>query len=762
MTASDQPTKAGSSLSPHGDIAEASAHLHRLTWTMRIVLLGLAITLWVVHVALASRRRLDEHDRSVGEMVLSTELAATLLQGNASVVSGRLDSAARRGDRELAEGRLHAAFDSLGAAVRADSMDRSAATRVAGVDSLLRSWDVRGQHPLDAVRFQELTRGLETLRRDERDEHRRRRDRFELLLTWSTAITVVSTVGLAIIVLQMRRRLARQLTNALEAHRIILQQNQSLSEKHSELQSQTAEVRAAAADSALLARRLAEAQRVAKLGYWEIAPGSREVFWSDEMYTLSGLDPTIKPPPTSQFVSRIHPGDRPGLVELATAAIESLSEFNTHYRLPSPDGTGAWRSMQARGRVVLNASGEQCFVGTVQDITERVDLEAQLRRSQKMEAVGQLAGGIAHDFNNVLTVIDGYCALLLANQPANSPARADIEEIRSAAARAATLTRQLLAFSRQQVLQPSVLDLNVIIGGIDNMLRRLIGEHIQIESRLNPSLDLIKADPGQLEQVIVNLIVNARDAMPNGGRLTIVTKNVTADALGPERRNAEAASHWVMLSIADTGVGIPSEDIDRIFDPFFTTKESAKGTGLGLSTVLGIVEQSGGEIRLETEPGKGTVFKLFFPRTDALTPAAASAPAADPPRTGSETILLVEDNTAVRHVASAALRRAGYTVVESMDGLDALRICHDESLIIDLVVTDMVMPAMGGRDLAIKLGDLRPTVPILFMSGYTRDAMIHSAALRPSESFIEKPFTPGILTQKVRDALEAAKRRETK
>jgi signal transduction histidine kinase/ActR/RegA family two-component response regulator len=589
----------------------------------------------------------------------------------------------------------------------------------------------------------------------------------------------------------MRRRLARQLGNALEAHQIILAQKESLSQKHSVLETQTGELRAAAADmeaqaraleaqtrelettveelraselrqrrladeSAVLARRLAEAQRVAKIGYWEIDSATGEVFWSDEMYAIGGLDPSIRPPPTDEFIARVHPDDRQRLMEVATRAIESSTEFTEHYRLAALDGTaGAWRSIQANARLVVNEQGERKLVGTVQDVTERVVLENQLRRSQKMEAIGQLAGGIAHDFNNILTVIDGYSSLLLSNQPADSSQRTDIQEIRNATARASALTRQLLAFGRRQVLQPRVLDLNATIGGIENMLRRLIGEHIHVETRLQTGLHLIKADPGQLEQVIVNLIVNARDAMEDGGTLTLETSNATLD-VSDDSSSSARQGRFVVLSIADTGVGISPENLDRIYEPFFTTKERGKGTGLGLSTVLGIVEQSGAQIRVTTELGKGTVFKLYFPRTDAIESTVTPRALAEAHGKGSETILLVEDDAAVRHVAHASLTRAGYTVIECTNGVEALQRCADENLLIDIVVTDMVMPAMGGRELATKLHKSRPDVPILFMSGYTRDAMIHSAALSPSESFLEKPFTPGILTEKVRDALDAS------
>jgi signal transduction histidine kinase/CheY-like chemotaxis protein len=792
MTASPTPRKSGSVQSPHTDLAEASAHLDRMTWTMRIVLLGLGLSLWVAHAGLAGRRKLDAHDREVGERATAVELAASRLE---QAADGKRDGASSTVSRSAAERRLRLALDSLGMAVVSYSADHFAAARNAGVDSLVNEWDISRSQQLDPAGLDSVTQRLEALRRDENADHLGRGASYSIVLLISSVVFAVGAAALAVIVFQMRRRLANQLAHALEAHNIILAQKESLTQKHAKLEAQTTELRAAAVDtdaqaralevqtaelettveelrdserrqrqladeSALLARRLAEAQRVAKIGYWELDPDTDVIFWSNEMYALADIDPSIVPPPSAEFIARIHPDDRQRLVDATEKAKTSSKEFTENYRLQTLRGTsGAWRSMQAHARVVTNEYGEAKLVGTVQDVTERVVLENQLRRSQKMEAVGQLAGGIAHDFNNILTVIDGYSSLLLADQPADSAHRADIEEIRNAAARAATLTRQLLAFSGRQVLQPQVLDLNATIGGIENMLRRLIGENIQVETRLQSGLDLIKADPGQLETVIVNLIVNARDAMDAGGILTIETRNVTLDPIDADGERQVTPAPFVMLSIADTGAGIAPEIVDRIYEPFFTTKVGGKGTGLGLSTVLGIVEQSGGQIRVSTEPGKGTMFKLYFPKTNAAAPSKVAKQTSDTPKPGSETILLVEDDTSVRNVASAALTRAGYTVIECTNGVAALVRCEDESLLIDIVVTDMVMPAMGGRELATRLLERRPDLPIVFMSGYTRDAMIHSAALRPSESFVEKPFTPGILTRKVREALDAAAKR---
>jgi nitrogen-specific signal transduction histidine kinase len=390
----------------------------------------------------------------------------------------------------------------------------------------------------------------------------------------------------------------------------------------------------------------------------------------------------------------------------------------------------------------------------VEDITERKLLEAQLRQAQKMEAVGRLAGGIAHDFNNLLTAITGYADLALSDLREGDPMRQDMEEILRAAHRAAELTRQLLAFSRQQVLAPRVLDLNEVVQSVDKMLRRLVGEDVELLSVLAPGLGHVKADPGQLEQVIVNLAVNARDAMPTGGKLTIET----ADAELAETRVRDLATvpagRYVMLAITDSGTGMDEETKARIFEPFFTTKEQGKGTGLGLATVYGIVKQSGGFIWLYSEPGHGTTFKIYLPRVegaaDALAPPVGTA---EVPR-GTETVLIVEDEEAVRALAKTALTRKGYRVLEAANGGEALLRCESEQAPIHLLVTDVVMPGLGGADLAQRLAPLRPDMKVLFISGYADRAAARHGTIQPGAAYLEKPFSLEALARKVREVLD--------
>ncbi|HJQ26966.1 MAG TPA: PAS domain S-box protein [Blastocatellia bacterium] len=392
----------------------------------------------------------------------------------------------------------------------------------------------------------------------------------------------------------------------------------------------------------------------------------------------------------------------------------------------------------------------------IRDITEQRRLEEQLRQSQKMQAIGQLAGGVAHDFNNLLTVITGYSQMAIEGAGANDELRGDIGEIQKASERAAALTRQLLAFSRQQVLQLKVLNLNTVIADTEKMLRRLIGEHIQLITKLSPDLAQLKADPGQVEQVIMNLAVNARDAMPEGGKLIIETANVDLDDRYVREHVGARTGPHVMLAVTDTGTGMDKATMSRIFEPFFTTKEIGKGTGLGLSTVFGIVKQSGGNIWVYSEPGSGTTFKIYLP---SLHAADDSSPAkADKllPR-GSETVLLVEDEAALRVLAARALRKQGYNVLEASNGEEALQVAQGRAgMPLDVVVTDVIMPQMGGKPLALLVQGMRPDTKVLFMSGYTNDAILHQGVLEEGAAFLQKPFTPDALVRKIHEVLNAA------
>jgi two-component system cell cycle sensor histidine kinase/response regulator CckA len=381
--------------------------------------------------------------------------------------------------------------------------------------------------------------------------------------------------------------------------------------------------------------------------------------------------------------------------------------------------------------------------------------EAQLRQSQKMEAVGRLAGGIAHDFNNVLTVVKSFTEFLLEDLEEADPRRADVQEIAKAADRAAGMTRRLLAFSRRQVLQPRPLDLNGVIGGMERMLQRLIGDDVRIMTSLDGSLLLVQADPGSIEQVILNLVVNARDAMPNGGTLTIETHNARLDR--PDANWAIQPGPYAMLAIRDTGHGMDAATQARIFEPFFTTKGMGEGTGLGLAMVYGIIKQSRGHVWVSSKQDQGTTFTIYLPQVVAVEQAPAVKPATAPAKAGGgETILLVDDEEALRSAARRALVRAGYRVIPAVDGPDALRVYMEHTgTPVALVVTDVVMPGLGGRELVGRLKIMAPNLRVLFVSGYTEEGVRKQGVLQPGTEFLEKPFTPEKLLRKIREVLDA-------
>jgi len=404
---------------------------------------------------------------------------------------------------------------------------------------------------------------------------------------------------------------------------------------------------------------------------------------------------------------------------------------------------------------VRDARGEVThFIATKQDVTERKTLEAHLQQAAKIEAVGRLAGGVAHDFNNLLTVINGYTELLLDKFRQDSQATLHLKEVKSAGERAATLTRQLLAFSRRQVLAPEVLDLNSVVSNVEKMLRRLIGEDVKLRTILDPALGRVKADPGQVEQVIVNLAVNARDAMPLGGSLTLETSNVELDEAFARNHATVKPGPHVMLAVGDTGTGMTPETQARIFEPFFTTKEKGKGTGLGLATVYGIVKQSGGSIWVYSELGQGTVFKIFFPTVSEGLAAKGPAKMETDTSSGTETVLVIEDEEGVRSLIRVALASAGYKVLETLDGEGALATCAHHAGPIHLLLTDVVMPQRSGPRVAQRVAALRPDIKVLYMSGYTDDAIVHHGVLTQEMPFIQKPFSPIALRKKIREVLD--------
>jgi signal transduction histidine kinase/ActR/RegA family two-component response regulator len=412
-----------------------------------------------------------------------------------------------------------------------------------------------------------------------------------------------------------------------------------------------------------------------------------------------------------------------------------LGALEAEVTLHRPDGTERRIDFMATANVRPGR-----HIAVIRDLTRQNELEVQLRQAQKMEAVGRLAGGIAHDFNNLLTAIAGYSEFLIGGHT-DPRLRRHAEEIKKAAARAASLTGQLLAFSRRQVLQPRVLDLNAVVSDMDMMLRRLIGEDVELLTMLEPELAPIRADPTQLEQVIVNLAVNARDAMPGGGSVTIETANIVIDD-----------EEHVELRLTDTGIGMTESERQQLFDPFFTTK--AGGTGLGLATVHGIVEQSGGTIEVTSAPGMGSSFRVLLPAVEAPAEEQAAPPTRDAPQPGDETVLLVEDETVVRQLVAEILESSGYTVLQAADGPSAIELARRHTGDISLLVTDVVMPGMSGPEVAQSVTSMRPGTLVLYMSGYTDSAIGHHGVLEPGIAFLQKPFSTDDLTRKVRGLLD--------
>jgi len=452
-------------------------------------------------------------------------------------------------------------------------------------------------------------------------------------------------------------------------------------------------------------------------------------------------------------IERIHPDDRERVLAAFRDTVQAPQDSpRVQYRSRHADGS--WRVLMSSARNLLDDPAVRGVVVTSRDVTEWVELQARLHQSQRIEAVGRLAGGVAHDFNNLLTVIRGNAQLLLAGERLPPEAHEELDEIAQAAERAATLTRQLLAFSRQQVLQPRVLDLNDVVGAVWKLLERLVGEAVLLERRSEAPLGAVTADPAQVEQVLLNLVVNARDAMPAGGRLVIETGNVQADEAFVQLHPPMPEGEYVMLAVQDSGIGMDATTLARAFEPFFTTKATGHGSGMGLSTVYGVVKQSGGYIWVESEPGQGSTFSIYLPRSSGAPRALTPLAGAPELQRGSETILVVEDEHLVRAMTRRTLERAGYLVYEAANGVEALTIARELGDRLDLLLTDIVMPVMGGRELAAAVRLERPATRILFMSGYTHEREAHLNAGGGISHFLHKPFTLDELRSRVRLLLD--------
>jgi two-component system, cell cycle sensor histidine kinase and response regulator CckA len=452
-------------------------------------------------------------------------------------------------------------------------------------------------------------------------------------------------------------------------------------------------------------------------------------------------------------LEQIHPEDQARVQEAARNTLQAGVGRRIEYRVRHKDRS--WRVLESTTNAILDGNGKvEKLVIVNRDITDRRRLEDQFRQAQKMEAVGRLSGGIAHDFNNLLGVIIGYGEILQEQLGSTEPYADSIQEILKAGTRASSLTRQLLAFSRQQVLEPKVLELNACISETEKMVKRIIGEDIELSTVLDPGLGRVKADQGQIEQVLLNLCVNARDAMPTGGKLTLATQNFEMDEAAirsysyPVKRGA-----YILLTVTDSGTGMDSTTQTHIFEPFFSTKEKGKGTGLGLSTVYGIVKQSGGYIDVSSEPGHGAAFKIYLPRVDDEVALDVGRAKSIPSIQRHETILLVEDEASLRKLTRSPLQAVGYTVLDASDGTEALKISHDYAGEIHLLLTDIVMPGMNGRDLAEQITAQRPSMRVVYMSGYAGQSIGCAEVFSPNTWFLSKPFTREELGAKLREAL---------
>jgi two-component system, cell cycle sensor histidine kinase and response regulator CckA len=499
-------------------------------------------------------------------------------------------------------------------------------------------------------------------------------------------------------------------------------------------------------------KRAAEAQmrfalEAARVGTWEADLTSGAVQWSDVLEALHGIPEGSFAGTYTALIGHVHPDDRATFMEALDASIRERRDSNIVYRTLWADGSTHWIRMT--GRAFYDEHGTPLrAAGVSYDVTELRQLEDQYRQAQKMEAVGQLAGGIAHDFNNVLTAIKGFGILLAATLPEGGPQARDLAEIRRAADRAATLTSQILAFSRRQMRNPRVIDPRDAIRDIEPMIRRLIGADIELVVRASQDVGRVRADPTQIEQVIMNLVVNARDAMRHGGTLLLELGDVVLDDSFLRQHHGASIGRHVMLAVSDTGEGMDSATRGRVFEPFFTTKGQGKGTGLGLATVYGIVKQSGGSIWVYSEPGHGSSFKIYLPRVDEQPDLAEAEP--EPALLeGTETVAVVEDDDLVRELARRALERLGYTVLAMRKPSEALSIAQP----IDLLVTDVVLPEMSGPVLAEKMRSSRPGLRVLYMSGYTDDTIAQRGVLEDDATFLQKPFTPDDLARKVRLSL---------
>jgi PAS domain S-box-containing protein len=654
-------------------------------------------------------------------------------------------------------------LDSLGALTR---LDPAQAQRVRAIEAALARWEkefaeptlvsgASGQRMLAGKPlFDQVRTAFEAYLAASEQRLQREAGRVRRLEVLSVAIVLAELLAfMGLLLFVIRGKLMSQASDLGRQQELLEQQAVELELQMTELQATNDALAEREENLRNSEERYRYAARVSNDAVYDWDVASNRFEWNEGLQELFGYPAEEIGTTIEWIVSLLHPEDTDRVMESFYAVFNKGggSRWKADYRLRRKDGKYA--NAEGRAYIVRGADGEpKRVIGAISDRTQQQSLEGQLRQSQKMEAIGRLAGGIAHDFNNILTVIRISSEFLLSDIPESDERRHDAQEIMKAADRAARLTRQLLAFSRHQVLDPQLLSLNEIISGLDGMLRRVVPENIDLIMELDPKLPHVKADAGQMEQVILNLVINGADAMPRGGRLAIRTSNVEVDATFSASHLDVPAGHYVCTTVSDTGVGMDQETAARIFEPFFTTKGIGKGTGLGLSTVHGIVTQSGGKIWVYSEPGLGTTFKIFLPKGEGISTPSKTPVVSQPAATPTETILLVEDEQQTRDAVQRNLVRAGYTVLVAGNGVKALEISQAHPYIIHLVLTDSLMPEMGGAELVRRLKEARPNIGVLLMSGYTED-LAPTGPANEDEFFIEKPFTSADLLGRIRQAL---------
>jgi PAS domain S-box-containing protein len=667
----------------------------------------------------------------------------------------------------IGRAQLPAKLDSVTTLAGSDS---AKVTRVKAISIALQRWErefadpaIRGEIRGDSMlagkpQFDQVRAAFDAFLTASEADLRRETARVRRLQILSVAVILAELLAfVGILLFVIRRRLTSQAWDLGHQQELLEQQAVELELQMSEMQGTNDSL----AEREESLRKSEERYRYAAvlsndaIYDWDVA--SNQFEWNEGLQELFGYAEEEIGTTIEWIVSLLHPEDTERVMGSFYAVFENGggSQWKTEYRLRRKDGKYA--NAEGRAYIVRAADGSpQRVIGAISDRTQQQSLEGQLRQSQKMEAIGRLAGGIAHDFNNILTVIRMSSEFLLTDMPESDEKFQDAQEIMKASDRASRLTRQLLAFSRHQVLNPTVLYLNEIVSGMDGMVRRVVAENIELVTDLAPDLCSVKADTGQMEQVLLNLVINAADAMPEGGRLSIRTSNTAIDATFSAKHLEVPPGQYVSLTVTDTGIGMDEETVARIFEPFFTTKGVGKGTGLGLSTVHGIVTQSGGTVWVYSEPGLGTTFKIFLPRAEGIATPTSTRIVEESAAPPTETILLVEDEEATRVAIHRNLARLGYTVIDAPNGVEALRVAESYPGTIDVLLTDSMMPEMGGAELVKQLRKERAGISVLMMSGYT-EGLAPTRGNGENEFFIEKPFNTADLLLAIRSAVEARK-----